>query len=87
MPELEEHRPHRHRRRRSSKRKSSSKSKSKFRLVDALLLLWSAASLAGFFYLIDKVDSAPVWQIIGLALSTLVGLVLFFRMGLRTKKR
>ncbi len=88
MPETEEHRHRRHRRRRSrsSKSKSTSKRRAKFRLVDILLILWSTLSLISFVYLIDKVESAPAWQIIGLAVSTLVGLFLFFRLAMGAKK-
>jgi hypothetical protein len=81
MPET----THRHSRRRRS-RSGKSTSKQKFRWIDAVLLIWSVASLISFFYLIDKVESAPAWQIIGLAFSTLFGLVLFFRLAMRSKK-
>jgi hypothetical protein len=73
-------------RKRKRHRSSRASSKTKFRLIDGFLIVWSLASLVSFFYLIDKVESAPVWQIVGLAVSTLIGLVLFFRLSLKTKK-
>ncbi|MDB5251294.1 MAG: hypothetical protein JWP27_463 [Flaviaesturariibacter sp.] len=72
---------HRHRRRHRTK-----KQRARLRPVDIFLLVWSIVSLVLFFYLLDKVDSAPPWQIAALAVSTAVGLLLFFRLGLRAKK-
>ncbi|MDB5196079.1 MAG: hypothetical protein JWP88_449 [Flaviaesturariibacter sp.] len=86
MPETERRSSHRHNRRHRRRSSSSSKSKTKLRLIDYFLMLWSAVSLVAFFYLIDKVESAPVWQVVGLAVSTLVGLILFFKLAMRTKK-
>lgn len=89
MPDQDLERSRHHRHSRSHRRRSSSsrsKSKTKLRLIDYFLMLWSIVSLVSFFYLIDKVESAPAWQIIALAASTLVGLILFFRLSLRTKK-
>lgn len=86
MPETEHHSSHRHRRRHRHRSSGSSKRKNKLRLIDYFLMLWSAVSLVSFFYLIDKVESAPVWQVVGLAVSTLVGLILFFKFSLRSKK-
>lgn len=83
MSETEHHYVRRHRHRR---RTGSSKSKYRWKAVDYLLLLWSLASLGAFYYLVEKTDNAPLWQIGGLAASTLVGLVLFFRYGFRIKK-
>jgi hypothetical protein len=76
-----ERRRHRHRQRSGSKSK-----RTKLRPVDIFLMLWSAVSLVLFFYLLDKVESAPPWQIAALGISTALGLLLFFRLGMRAKK-
>jgi hypothetical protein len=81
MTEIDRRR--RHKRRHSS---GSKKTKGKLRPIDIFLMLWSAVSLVSFFYLLDKVESAPPWQIAALGLSTAVGLMLFLRLALRAKK-
>ena len=72
----------------SHRRSSSSKSddKNKFTFGQALLLLWSAATLGTLLYLVNDVHGAPLSAIAGLAAAALLGLLIFFR-GLRKKKR
>lgn len=72
-----------HRRRSSSK---SSSTKNKFTLAQALLLVWSAATLGTLLYLINDVHRAPLPAVAGLAAAAVVGLLFFFR-GLRKKKK
>ncbi|TCZ73482.1 hypothetical protein [Flaviaesturariibacter aridisoli] len=71
----------------SSRRGSSdSKTKNSFTLGQALLLLWSAATLGTLLYLINDVHRAPLPAIAALTGAALLGLLFFFR-GLRKKKR
>lgn len=76
MPEPHRHRHHSH----------SRKPRRKLRVVDIILLLWSLISLISFLFLLDRVETAPVWQVAFLAASTLIGIIVFFSLVFRSKK-
>jgi hypothetical protein len=63
----------------SSSRRSSDSSGGGINLTQVLLLIWSIAAMFGFVWFLEDEQHAPLSVAIGLAVATVLGLILFFR--------